>query len=283
MIFSYEFMQHALYAGIVVGIISPLVGVFLVVRRLSLIAEALSHINLSGIAAGMLLQQHVTLFQMVNPLYIGMLFSVAGSLCVERIRRLYRSYQELAIPIILSTGVAIGVILISAGGGFNSDISGYLFGNILAVSLEELYMILGVGMVVCFFVFILYKELFALSFDEEHAILTGIRRRLVNFMFIVIVALVISVTIRVVGILLVSALMTIPVASSLQFVRSFRQAIFWSIVFAQIAVFSGLIAAYYLDWASGGTIVLASIVIFLTINMGKRIRLFWRTKKVSSP
>ncbi len=270
-IMQYEWMQNAFYAGMIIGLISPLVGVYLVVRRMSLIADALSHVTLSGVAAGMLMQKELPLFYAVNPLYMGMVFSVMGSVFVEQIRRLYKTFEEVAIPIILSGGIGLGVVLISAADGFNVDIAGYLFGNILAVGRDELWLMAAIGALVVLFVFIFYKEMFALSFDEDHAVLAGIPRRWINFLFVVMVALVIAASIRVVGILLVSALMTIPVAASLQFTNSFRQTLIWSIIFSQLAVFSGLFAAYYLDWASGGTIVLVSILILLIVLFVKKM------------
>lgn len=270
-IIQYEWMQNAFYAGMIIGFISPLVGVYLVVRRMSLIADALSHVTLAGVAAGMLMQKELPLFYAVNPLYTGMAFSVMGSLFVEQIRRLYKTFEEVAIPIILSGGIGLGVVLISAADGFNVDIAGYLFGNILAVGRDELWLMAAIGALVALFVFAFYKEMFALSFDEEHAVLAGIPRKWINFLFIVMVALVIAASIRVVGILLVSALMTIPVAASLQFTNSFRQTLIWSVVFSQLAVFSGLFAAYYLDWASGGTIVLVSILILLIVLFVKKM------------
>lgn len=281
MILTYSFMQQALVAGIIVGLISPLVGLFLVVRRLPLIADALSHVNLSGIATGLLLQKHFAWAAMVSPLYVGMLFSVIGAFFVEKLRHIYRSFQELAIPIMLSAGIAIGVILISASGGFNVDIAGYLFGNLLAVSQQDLVAIIVAGLITVLFVIFFYKELFALSFDEEYAVLTGVRKRLVNILFILIVALVISVAIRAVGVLLVSSLITLPVATSLQFVGSFRQAIGWSIFFAEIAVCIGFIGAYFLDWASGGTIVVVSVLLFLIVYLSKRISKRIQRKLVS--
>lgn len=281
LLFQYDWMRNALYAGVIIGLISPLVGVYLVVRRLSLIADALSHVTLSGVAAGLLLNKEVAWFQGVNPLYIGMLFSLAGSLFVEKVRRLYRSYQELAIPILLSGGVGLGVVLISAADGFNVDIAGYLFGNILAVGKDELVLIASIGFVVILFFFLFYKEMFVLSFDEEHAVLAGIPRKMINLLFSLVVALVIAASIRVVGILLVSALMTIPVAASLQFTNSFRQTLIWSVIFSQLAVLSGLFSAYYLDWASGGTIVLVSVVILLLVLAFKRITRILRHKPVS--
>jgi zinc transport system permease protein len=282
MILKYDFMQRAMLAGLIIGLISPLVGIFLVVRRLSLIADALAHVTLSGVAAGLLLQKHVAWFQQVNPLHVGMAFSVGGAMFVERLRRLYRTYQELAIPVVLSGGIGLGVVLISAADGFNVDVAGYLFGSILAVGEEELKWIAGVALLVLAVIFLFYKELFALSFDEESAVLSGIPYRWINALFSVTVALVIAAAIRVVGILLVSALMTLPVAAALQIAGSFRRTVLLSLLFAEIAVVCGLAAAYYLDWASGGTIVLVSVVILLSVLAAKRLRRFWILKSGGS-
>jgi len=269
---QYEFMRHALLAGVIIGLISPLVGVFLVVRRLSLIADALSHVTLSGIAAGLLLQREIPWFQSFNPLYMGTAFSVAGALFVEQLRRLYRSYQELAIPIILSGGIGLGVVLISAGDGFNVNVMGYLFGSIIAVNDEDVKWVVVVGIIVVLTIALLYKELFALSFDEESAYLSGIPRRGINLVFILLVALVITASVRVVGILLVSAMMTLPVAASLQLAQSFRQTVWLSVLFAETSVIIGLICSFYFDLAPGGTIVLIAVGWLLLTILLKRIR-----------
>jgi zinc transport system permease protein len=269
--FEYAFLQHALIAGLIIGLVSPLVGIFLVVRRLSLIAEALSHITMSGVAAGLLLQKNFTFFAGISPLFAGMSFAVIGSIFVERIRQFYRSYQELAIPILLSGGIAVGVVLIGLGNGFGVDISGLLFGNILAINSQDLWLIGIVALLVICFIYLFFKELFALSFDEEHAVLTGIRGKWIHMIFMVMVAMVISVAIRVVGILLVSALMTIPVAASMQLSLSFRKTALFSIIFAEFSIIAGLVFAYWLDIASGGAIVLVSIALLLFVIIGKRL------------
>jgi zinc transport system permease protein len=269
--FEYAFLQHALIAGLIIGLVSPLVGIFLVVRRLSLIAEALSHITMSGVAAGLLLQKNFTFFAGISPLFAGMSFAVIGSIFVERIRQFYRSYQELAIPILLSGGIAVGVVLIGLGNGFGVDISGLLFGNILAINSQDLWLIGIVALLVICFIYLFFKELFALSFDEEHAVLTGIRGKWIHMIFMVMVAMVISVAIRVVGILLVSALMTLPVAASMQLSLSFRKTALLSIIFAEFSIIAGLVFAYWLDIASGGAIVLVSIALLLFVIIGKRL------------
>lgn len=274
MVLYYDFMRRAVLAGLIIGLISPLVGIYLVVRRLSLIADALAHVTLSGVAAGLLLQKHVPWFQQVNPLHVGMLFSVGGAMFVERLRGLYRTYQELAIPVVLSGGIGLGVVLISAADGFNVDVAGYLFGSILAVGKDELWWMVIVAALVLAVIFLFHKELFALSFDEESAMVSGIPYRWINILFSFSVALVIAASIRVVGILLVSALMTIPVAAALQIAGSFRRTMFYSLLFSETAVLCGLAAAYYLDWSSGGTIVLVSVLILVVTLAVKRLRRF---------
>ncbi|RKD27041.1 metal ABC transporter permease [Ammoniphilus oxalaticus] len=271
LVFRYEFMQNALFAGLMVGLICPLIGVFLVVRRLSLMADALSHITLSGIAAGLLIQKKFPSMQWLNPMYIGMLFSVVGSLLIEQLRKVYRFYQELAIPIILSVGIGLGVVLISMANGFNVDLFSYLFGSVVAVSRSDLWTIIAVGLIVLISTIVLYKELFALSFDEEYGRISGIKRKGVNFTFILLVAFTIAISMRIVGILLVSSLITLPVATALQLANSFKQTIWLSILFAETAVLGGLTLAFYLDWASGGTIVLFSaLMLIITLLVKKR-------------
>lgn len=271
-IFAYEFLQNAFLSGAIIGMIAPLLGAFIVVRRLSLIADALSHVTLSGIAAGLLLGQTYPAFAAVNPLYFGMAFSVVGSLLIERLRGVYTHYQELAIPIMMSGGIGIGVIFISLADGFNTDLFSYLFGSVSAVSRDDLYAVIGISAVVLLTVFLLYKELFILSFDEEYAKASGIPAKMIHFIFIVLTALVIAVSMRIVGVLLVSALMTLPVAAAMRMAKGFKQTIGLSVLFGEIAVICGLVSAFYLNLAPGGTIVVTSIIILLAVLLWKRIK-----------
>lgn len=270
-IFQYEFLRNTFITGILIGMIAPLLGTFIVVRRLSLIADALSHVTLAGIAASLFLSKKVALLSGMNPVYFGMGFSVLGSIFIERLRLVYKHYQELAIPIILSGGIGTGVIFISLADGFNTDLLSYLFGSVSAVSRTDLYVIGLITFSVALIIVLLYKELFLLSFDEEHAKASGIPAKTIHFMFMVMIALVIAASMRIVGILLVSALMTLPVAASMRISRGFKQTIFLSILFGEIAVIGGLISAYYLDLAPGGTIVMISIAILLGVIAYKRM------------
>ncbi|GIO03284.1 metal ABC transporter permease [Brevibacillus halotolerans] len=273
---NYEFLRYTLFSGLLIGLVCPILGTFLIVRRLSMMADGLSHVTLSGVAAGMLLSKKVAFFSVVNPLFFGMLFSVIGSLFIERLRKVYRAYQDLAIPIILSTGLGLFTVLVSIADGFNQDLYSYLFGKIVTVTVEDLVALIGVAVVVLGTVILLYKELFAVSFDEEFARVSGVARRSINLWFMVLVALTIAASMRIVGVLLISALITIPVAASLQIAKSFRQAIFYSILFAEISVLTGLFFAYMLDWASGGTIVLVAVFILMIVLGFKRLRAILR-------
>ncbi len=271
--FQYEFLQNAFLAGIVIGIIAPLLGVFIVVRKLSLIADALSHVTLTGIAFSLLLSKEVPALGPINPLYMGMAFSVTGSLFIERLRSVYKHYQELAIPIILSGGVGLGAIFISLANGFTTDLFGYLFGSVSAVSRTDLWIVLAISIAVIAVVILLYKELFLLSFDEEHAKTSGIPAKVIHFIFIVLVALVIAISMRIVGVLLVSSLMTLPVAAALKVAKGFKQTIFISILFGELAVIGGLFTSYYLNLAPGGTIVVLAIIILLLTILIKKWRM----------
>ncbi|WP_085991430.1 metal ABC transporter permease [Oceanobacillus senegalensis] len=263
--FQYDFLRYTLFTGILIGIIAPLLGTFIVVRRLSLIADALSHVTLAGIAFGLMIEKLFAIT--VTPLYSGMAFSVLGSVLIEKLRSVYKAYQEIAIPIILSGGVGLSVIFIALADGFNNDLFNYLFGSVSAVSSSDFIMILSISIFVILIVTLFYKELFTLSFDEEHATISGIHSKWIHLLFIVLTALVIAASIRIVGVLLVSALMTLPVAAAMRIAKGFKQMIGYSIVLGEIAVISGLLSGYYLNIPPGGTIVIISIIILL-ISIG---------------
>src|SRR5699024_6291836 len=201
-IIQFDFLRNTFITGLLIGIIAPLLGTFIVVRRLSLIADALSHVTLAGIAFGLLIEKRIPAIA-ISPLYGGMVFSVLGSIFIEKLRGVYKAFQELAIPIILSGGVGLSVIFISLANGFNTELFNYLFGSVSAVSSKDLYTILGISAFVLLIVLFFYKELLTLSFDEEHATVSGIHAKRIHLLFIILTALVIAASIRIVGVLLV--------------------------------------------------------------------------------
>lgn len=273
---QFEFLRHTFLTGILIGIIAPLLGAFLVVRRLSLLADALSHVTLAGIAFGLFIEKQFLI--PFNALYSGMGFSVIGAVLIERLRSVYTAYQEIGIPIILSGGVGLSVIFISLANGFNTDLFNFLFGSVSAVSKTDFFTILIIAIFIVVMVFLFYKELVTLSFDEEHATVSGIHAKRIHFLFIILTALVIAASIRIVGVLLVSALMTLPVASAMRISNSFKQLIGYSIIFAEIAVVIGLISGYYVSIPPGGTIVVMSIIILLiSLSVNK-----WTKRSVST-
>lgn len=277
-ILQYDFLQNAFLSGIIIGVIAPLLGVFIVVRRLSLIADALSHVTLAGIAGSLYISQSITAFATLNPIYLGILSAVGGSVLIERLRRLYKHFEELAIPIIMSAGLGMSAIFISLAQGFSTDLFSYLFGSVSAVSRQDLWIVLGIALLVIAFIYAFYKELFVLSFDEEYAKASGIPSRTVHLLFMIVTALVIAASMRIVGILLVSSLITLPVAASIRIAKGFKQTIFFAILFGELAVIFGLISAFYLNLAPGGTIVVTSILILLFVILGKKIGMSIRAK-----
>ncbi|WP_042222621.1 metal ABC transporter permease [Oceanobacillus manasiensis] len=274
--FEYEFLRHTFLTGLLIGVIAPLLGTFIVVRRLSLLADALSHVTLAGIAFGLFLDKKFAVG--ITPLYGGMAFSVVGSILIEKLRGVYQAYQEIAIPIILSGGVGLSLIFISLADGFNTELFNYLFGSVSAVSKQDFLSIAGIAIFIVLIITLFYKELVTLSFDEEHATVSGIHAKRIHLLFIVLTALVIAASIRIVGVLLVSALMTLPVAASMRLARGFKQMMFLSIVFGELAVIIGLISGYYLSIPPGGTIVMVSIAILLLSIVLKRLT--WKPRKV---
>jgi len=273
-ILQYGFMQRALLAGIIVGVLCPLIGIFVVLRRMSLIGDSLSHVALSGVAAGVLVN--------VYPLGMALAFSIFAALGIEKLRKNYTQYAELAIAIILSAGLGTAVVLISMAKNMNIDLFGYLFGSITTVLREDLRLIIILGVLILLSVKILYKELFFIAFDEEAAKLSGIPVKWVNLFFIIITATTITLSMRIVGILLVSSLMVIPVAASLQIAKSFKHAMVLSIIFAQVAVIIGIIVSYYLELASGGTIVILSVLILLAVILCKNGIKILQNKRIKS-
>lgn len=268
---NFDFMRYSLISGILIGFIAPLIGAFIVVRRLSLIADALSHVTLGGISFGMFIITVIPAFVFINPMWFGILFAIIGALLIENLRRSYSNYQEIAIPIIMSAGIALSAIFISLADGFNQEIVGLLFGSISAVTLSDLSTIIVIVVIVLIFIFSFYKELFILSFDEEYSKVIGIPKW-IQFLFIIIVAMVISASMRVVGILLVSALITLPVAVSMRITKGFIQLIILSVIIGEFSVIAGLVLAFYMNISPGGVIVVLLVLILAITMMYQRLK-----------
>jgi len=230
-------------------------GVFIVLRRSSLIGEGIAHLSFGGIALG--------LFLSIYPLYTALLLSLVGTLAIYFLNRRKIVYSETAIGLIFSFGLAFGAVLASLAGGFNVDLFAYLFGSILTVSQNDLILFFVLTVAVLAFVLLFYKELVYLTFDEQGARLSGIPVLKFEFAFNVMVALTVVVSIKIVGTLLISALLIAPAASSMQFSGSFRRTLLAAIVLGLFAVVVGLLLSFAVDVASGGAIVMLSMGIFV--------------------
>lgn len=263
-ILQYGFMQRALLAGVMIGVIAPAIGVFLVLRRLSLIADTLAHVSLAGVALGFLAGWH--------PVLGALLVAVAGAVGIERLRVAGRLFGEAALAIFLSGGLALAVVLIGLSGGFSADLFTYLFGAITAVQTRDLWVILVLGLLVLGAVGAFYKELFAITFDEEGARVQGVPVDALNLLMTVLVAVTVVVAMRVVGVLLTSALVVIPAITALRVARSFRGTLLLAVAASVASVLAGMTAAFYLGLAAGGAIVLTSIAVFALSGVAGRLR-----------
>ncbi|WP_227934960.1 metal ABC transporter permease [Alkalihalobacillus deserti] len=267
------FIERGILAGVIIGFIAPVVGAFLLVRRVSIITESISHITLAGISAGVFIGTLGPWLPTVNPMYMGVVFALIGALVTERLRTIYSHFQELAVPIILSTAIGMSAIFISlARTGYNEWYA-YLFGSIVSVTIGDLHFVLITAVFVLLIIALFYKEFISISFDQEFAKVSGIPLKVVNFMFALLIALVISLSMKVVGILLVGALVVIPVATSIQLAKSFKQLVGYGIIFAQIAMLAGLFFSYQFAISTGGMIVLMSLFILIVVLIVKKVQI----------
>lgn len=262
-LFQYEFIVRAFWAGLIVAIIAPLIGSFLVVRRLSLIADTLAHVALTGVAIGLLIG--------VNPLITTIFSTIVTAYIIEEIRSNEQVTTESILAMILPGGLAMALILMSIANGFNANLFTYLFGSITTVTQQDIGIILLLGIGIIGILLVFYRQFMYTSFDEESARTSGIPVRLVNHTFMVLIALTVSIAMKVVGALLIGALMIIPVITAMQIVRGFKNSIFASILIAMVNVSIGLVGSYYANLPAGATIVMVSISLFILISVIRRI------------
>ena len=260
--FQYSFILRGLEAGIIVAVIAPLIGVFLVLRRYSLIADTLAHVSLAGIALGILLK--------LNPIFTAIGVTVASSLGIERLRASRRVSGESALALLLSGSLALATVLLSLGSGLNTSLLNYLFGSIVTVTQNDVYTIAILGIIVIVTLVAFYKELVYISFDEESARVSGIPVRLINTILVVLAALTISLAIPVIGVLLIAALIVIPVIAALQLRQNFARTIISAEIISLFSVLVGIFTSFYFNLSTGGTIVLIMLAIFLTILAFKK-------------
>ena len=252
---SYGFMQKALVAGIAVGIICSFMGTFLVLRRYSLFGDGIAHVAFGGISVG--------LFLGVFPLWTAFIVSIFGGLGLQKLRQSSKISGDAAVAVVLVSGLAVGVILVSSSGGFSVDLFSFLFGSILLISNEDTMMILGISAGIITTLVILQKQFLHLTFNEEQAKLVGLRTTLLNYAFVVLASITVVTSMRLVGILLISALIVIPNITAMMFGKGFKKTVCISMGISTISVTSGILLSYSLNLAASGTIVIIAVGILV--------------------
>jgi len=252
---SYEFMQRALLAGVLIALLASISGTFVVLKRYSMISETLAHSALVGVAVGLVAG--------LNPLWIAVLVAILSAWLIEYLRSSFALYSDAILAILLSGSLAIAVIIVSLGGAFNNSLFSYLFGSILSVSNEDVFTILIFGTLSLGLLLAFAKELYFIAYDEEVAKTSGIQVRMLNFLLVTVVAIIIALSIRVVGSLLIGALMVIPTVSALQYRVGFLHTMLLSIAFALFSVVSGMTFSFYFSLPSGATIVICVLAVFV--------------------
>lgn len=259
---QYGFVVRGLEAGVIVAVIAPIIGVFLVLRRYSLIADTLAHVSLAGVAVGAFLG--------INPVITAIGVTLLSSLGIERLRATKKIYGESALALFLSGSLAVAVVLLSLAHGLNANLLNYLFGSIVTVTAADVYTILTLAVIVLIILFAFYKELVYISFDEEAARVSGVPIRLINTILILLSALTVSLSIPIVGVLLIAALIVFPVITSLQFRQGLTKTIIYAELISLFSVLSGIALSFYLNLATGGTIVLIMLAIFAIVLVLKK-------------
>ena len=265
-ILNYEFVQRAIVAGMLIAAVSSILGVFLVLRRFSLIGDGLAHITFGSVA--------FVMFLGVSPLYITLAalpIVMASSLAILKLTHSKRIQGDAAIGVVSSVGIATGIILASLSNGYNIDLFSYLFGNILTVTRIELLLSFIVFLTVTAIVIIFYNDFFAVTFDEELARTMGIKTRRINAILFLLTAIAAVLAMKVAGIMLVSAMLILPPLTALQLSLSFKVTIIAAAFFSILSVICGIITAFLLNLPAGGTIVIFNIGFLLFISGAKRI------------
>jgi len=260
---QYSFIQKAFFAGSFVAIVCSTLGLFLVLRKMSLIGDGLSHVSFGAIALG--------LFLGFYPFYVAIPVVMIASILILKISEKIKAYGDAAIGIISSLGIAGGVILASVSKGFNVDLFSYLFGNILAISVTEVILSVVLSFVVLTVIYFFYWDLFSATFDEEYAKTTGIKTNFINTLLTLLTAVTVVLSVKMVGIMLVSALLILPAVTALQFAKGFKTAMIMAGFVSLISVLLGISFSFLLDLPTGATIVMINILFFSLALFYKKI------------
>src|SRR5690606_14334013 len=260
--FFYGFMQRAFQASFLISLIAPILGLFLVLRRQSLIADTLSHVSLAGVALGLLIG--------INPTWTNILVVIIIAILLEFLRQMYRTYSEISIAILMSVGMAAALVLMGmSDSGATLSITQFLFGSIVTINKEQIWMLLGLTIMIGLLYLIYRRPMYVLTFDEETAFTAGLPIKTMSILFNVLTGVTIAVIMPIVGALLVSAIIILPAAISLRLSKSFYGVILYGIVIALVGMLSCLVASYELGTPPGASITIILMLIFAVITLVK--------------
>ena len=264
-LFQYDFMVRALIGAVIIGLVAPSLGIYLVQRRLSLIGDGIGHVALTGVGVGLLLDR--------SPVLTAVIVAAAGAIAVELVRERGRTSGDVALALLFYGGIAGGVMLVGlSDDSSNANLMQYLFGSLTTTSAQDLAVIAVLGAVVLAAMVLLRPALFAVCHDEEYARVSGLPVRTLNLLLAVTTAVTVTIAMRTVGLLLVSALMVVPVAAAQQVTRGFRATMAVAMAIGTSAAAAGVWLSGEADTAPGATIVVLAIVIFLTVAVGTAVR-----------
>lgn len=258
---SYGFMQNALLVSVFIAVLCPSIGIFLVLRRYSMIGDTLSHASLAGITIGLAAGQ--------NPVLGAFVFTAVSGALIEFLRGYFKKNTDLILSVVLALCVGTAITLISSG-KLHANAESFLFGSVLTVTVFDTVMVLILSIVSVLTLILLYHQLVYIAYDEEAAAIAGVKVRLLNYVFSVLVASAISVTIRIVGVLVISSMIALPVASALQLGKGFKTTLVFSIIFSVVDIMLGLVLSYYLGVAPGGFTALISVAVLFLVLLTKK-------------
>lgn len=261
-LFEYAFIQRAFLAGSFTAIACALLGMFLVLRKMSLIGDGLAHMSFGAIALG--------LFLGVYPFAVAVPIAIVGAVLILKLSERSKMYGDAVIGMVSVVGLAVGVLLASLGGGFNVDLFSYLFGNILAIGALEVWLSVGLSLGVILAIALFYWDFFSMTFDEEYAMVSGTKTEMLNIFLAILTALTVILSVKVVGILLVSALLILPAMTALQREKRFFRAMLVSVFISLAGVVLGILLSFFFDIPSGATIVLLLALGFVLAFLFKK-------------
>lgn len=254
---SLPFMQRALIAGVILGATLALLGVFVILKRMAFFSDGIAHASLAGVALGIIIS--------VNPMITAMLFAVLIAILIYLLEVKYKVTSDAAIGLLFTVGMSLGIIMISLQPGYQPDLISFLFGNILAIDRTEMWIIAIVSVLILTFLIVKMRHLVMISLDMETAKLSGIKAGTTLLFLYIMLSLAVVLGIKILGVILVSALLIIPASTAKTYAGSFKKLLIGSVIISEITVISGIILSYYIDLPTGPTIVLVGALIFILV------------------